>query len=340
MDKKRPQNFKECIHKARKKFQSLYVNNILQLLHTYPLDKKNADGRPFWSLPKRPPKSIDFDPENEVHSTFVGAYACLLAGIYKIDFSKETDYLDADKNPRSKESRKKMATYAAGLEVKPFVPNDEKAKQIQAEVDKATGQQETEEQEKPEGSSLAQDDQQEVEEIQKQIQDVRQRLFGSKKDKVDDETQKKAQLKVEEFEKDEDENFHIDIIYSMANIRAANYSLQYMDWITVKIKAGRIVPALATTTAAIAGLQTIEMLKIIKGIELEKQKNSFLNLAVPSLMMGEPGAPEKFKLTDELSVNLWDRWEFEKATPKTTLLDVIQHIDKIHKSKLEFRDVF
>lgn len=56
----------------------------------------------------------------------------------------------------------------------------------------------------------------------------------------------------------------------MANIRASNYSLQYMDWITVKIKAGRIVPALATTTAAIAGLQTIEMLKIIKGIDLEK----------------------------------------------------------------------
>lgn len=109
----------------------------------------------------------------------------------------------------------------------------------------------------------------------------------------------------------------------MANIRAANYSLQYMDWITVKIKAGRIVPALATTTAAIAGLQTIEMLKIIKGSELEKLKNSFLNLAVPSLMMGEPGGPEKFKLHDELSVTLWDRWEFEKATPKTTLLDVI-----------------
>lgn len=40
----------------------------------------------------------------------------------------------------------------------------------------------------------------------------------------------------------------------MANIRASNYNLDEMDWLTVKIKAGRIVPALATTTAAIAGL--------------------------------------------------------------------------------------
>ena len=61
-------------------------------------------------------------------------------------------------------------------------------------------------------------------------------------------------LKVEEFEKDNDENFHIDFIHSMANVRAANYKLDEMDWITVKIKAGKIVPALATTTAAIAAL--------------------------------------------------------------------------------------
>jgi len=58
----------------------------------------------------------------------------------------------------------------------------------------------------------------------------------------------------EEFEKDEDSNGHIDFIYAMANCRSSNYKLVPMDWITVKLKAGRIVPALATTTAAIAGL--------------------------------------------------------------------------------------
>lgn len=126
----------------------------------------------------------------------------------------------------------------------------------------------------------------------------------------------------------------------MANIRAANYSLTPMDWITVKIKAGRIVPALATTTAAIAGLQTIELLKVLRGSKLEEHRNSFLNLAVPSLMMGEPGAPEKSKLADDLSVDLWTRWEYPKATSKTTLLDVIEHLSTVHNNKLQFRDIF
>ena len=93
----------------------------------------------------------------------------------------------------------------------------------------------------------------------------------------------------EEFEKDEDNNGHIDYIYALANCRAANYSLEHMEWLQVKLKAGRIVAALATTTAAIAGLQTVELVKIIKGEKLENMKSTFLNLAVPYLELAEPG---------------------------------------------------
>lgn len=55
----------------------------------------------------------------------------------------------------------------------------------------------------------------------------------------------------------------MDFIHAFANVRAQNYKLDEMDWITVKIKAGRIVPALATTTAAIAALQTIELIRYL-----------------------------------------------------------------------------
>ena len=149
-----------------------------------------------------------------------------------------------------------------------------------------------------------------------------------------------SQLVVEEFEKDQDGNHHVDFMYAMANVRAQNYGLAHMDWITVKIKAGRIVPALATTTAAIAGLQTIELLKFLKGLPVECHRNAFLNLAVPSLMMGEPGPAQKFKLCDGLSVSLWDRWEYQSASPSTTLADVLQHLaTSYHGGALVAKDI-
>jgi hypothetical protein len=40
-------------------------------------------------------------------------------------------------------------------------------------------------------------------------------------------------------------------------------------------------------------------------------RNAYLNLAVPSLQMSEPGEVKKTKVTDKLTVTLWDRWEIE-----------------------------
>ena len=103
----------------------------------------------------------------------------------------------------------------------------------------------------------------------------------------------------------------------MANLRAINYKLDQMDWISVKLKAGRIVPALATTTACVSGLQTLEICKYLKKVKIDSMRNSYLNLAVPSIQMSEPGEVSKKKLTEKITVNLWDRWEVP-CTKETT----------------------
>jgi len=54
------------------------------LIYTYPLDKKTKEGTLFWTLPKRPPKEIIFDPKNSLHANFIASFAYLWAKIWNI----------------------------------------------------------------------------------------------------------------------------------------------------------------------------------------------------------------------------------------------------------------
>ncbi|KAL8577432.1 hypothetical protein ACOMHN_048067 [Nucella lapillus] len=114
-----------------------------------------------------------------------------------------------------------------------------------------------------------------------------------------------------EFEKDDDSNEHINFIAACSNIRAQMYSIESADRLKVKRIAGRIVPAIATTTAAVSGLVTLELLKVLQQRPLEFLKNAFLNLALPMLLLSEPGACARKVLKEGLSVSVWDKWTIQ-----------------------------
>lgn len=75
---------------------------------------------------------------------------------------------------------------------------------------------------------------------------------------------------------------------------------------------------MATTTALIAGLQTLELVKYFKNAKKVDHRNAFLNLAVPFIQASEPGDVQKTKFTDKLEKTLWDRWDHteKQFTPK------------------------
>ena len=56
------------------------------------------------------------------------------------------------------------------------------------------------------------------------------------------------------FEKDVDDNFHMELISSLANMRARNYAIPEIDKFKAKIIAGKIIPAIATATAVATGI--------------------------------------------------------------------------------------
>ena len=77
------------------------------------------------------------------------------------------------------------------------------------------------------------------------------------------------------------------------NMRARMYSIENAERLKIKRIAGRIVPAIATTTAAVSGLVAMEIFKVVDQLPIEKYKNCFLNLALPLILLSEPGPAEK-----------------------------------------------
>lgn len=115
-----------------------------------------------------------------------------------------------------------------------------------------------------------------------------------KKSLEDFDTGSFGQLEVADFEKDDDSNFHIDFIAASANLRAWNYEIDLASRHKCKMIAGRITPALATTTALITGLVSIELCKLTLGLDKDKMRAANCNLALPvSTSFFEPDDPVK-----------------------------------------------
>ena len=99
-----------------------------------------------------------------------------------------------------------------------------------------------------------------------------------------------------DFEKDDDNNLHMDFIVACSNLRAENYEIPPADrrkskliagsatWSgrgnsytrlfscfrQIKIRfsvflSGKIIPAIATTTSLVTGLDCLELYKVIQG---------------------------------------------------------------------------
>lgn len=64
----------------------------------------------------------------------------------------------------------------------------------------------------------------------------------------------RLQMSPLQFEKDDDRNGHMDFVASASALRARMYSIEPADRLKTKRIAGKIIPAIATATAAVAGL--------------------------------------------------------------------------------------
>ena len=138
-----------------------------------------------------------------------------------------------------------------------------------------------------------------------------------------------------EFEKDDDSNGHIDFITYFANFRASNYSIPEAPRHKIKMIAGKIVPAIATTTAMVVGAVGIEIYKFYLQVPIEQSRNFFSSLAINVFMFSEPAPPKvnKDKEYDEILLGPmvtvpknWDTWARIDIKGGITLQELMNQI--------------
>ncbi len=279
-------NFKNCINMGFKEWHKLYRDSIFQLIRKYPENHKDDDGNLFWSQNKIYPQVREFDVSNSVDLDFVISFSQIWA-----------DMLGIDKNKRYHPSkRNKYEEFIKTLKI----PDETMCSDINHTESKNNSK--------------------------NNIQDpanIIKLLNQIIRDKNIDNLL--INLSVIEFEKDNDSNYHIDFITAGSNKRAFNYKIDAMDRLMTKGLAGKIIPALATTTSLVSGLISLEMYKIFYGQmypeynTLERYRYGAFNLGVQTFGFGESNAAKKVLINGKY----YDIWTKEQLNPEHTIDNLI-----------------
>lgn len=290
----RPANFEDCVTWARLQFQATFVNNIKQLLHNYPLDKKTSSGTPFWSGAKKPPVPVEFDVDDPMHMEFVVSVASMRATVYGLNTPEDVEGV--------------VRRHLPCVNVPVFVPQDG--------VKIAT----TDEEAKNENQPITGMD------IDRQCTQLLDELPSPS-------SLAGFVLQAIDFDKDVDDHMHV--VASCANLRAVNYRIPTADLHTARGIAGKIIPAIATTTAMVTGFICLEIYKLLQKKPLEAYRNFFANLALPIFTTSEPNPPVTTKAMvngEEWKFSAWDRVDI--ADPDMTLEGLQAYMESQYRVEL------
>lgn len=255
---------RHCAAWARQQFEDLFSSNVRKLLAAFPPGHTTSNGMPFWSGPRRCPTPVDFDPACPMHVDFVAAAGRLRASVYGLNHGTTPDAEFAKWAAEAEVGR--WQDGAGGSGVPQMAADDEELKRL-------------EEEKRRKAEQAGADDETVAE---------RRKLESTLPDR-----KMLAGLKLRPVDFDKDTDLHMTLVAAASNLRATNYSIDTADKLRSRLIAGRITPAIATTTAIVVGLIQMELYKLVQGkSRVEDYRMAFVNLSVPFFSVTEPAPCE------------------------------------------------
>jgi len=273
-----------CVRLAHELFISKYNHAMKDLQHQFPKDLM-SNGKPFWGPPKRYPTVLEVDLNDEFVASFLVSVANLLAVAYGIN-PLPVNGIDAQGNdfdtfvPLSSNWRD-LNALATSLPSEPIIWRPSTTK-----IDSG---------EKSEGSE-------ESKSSSTNLQDATNELL-SRLDALASVHTDGLVAQPADFEKDLDLNFHIDFVTAASNLRASNYGIPRATRHKTKMIAGKIIAAIATSTACATALVGVELLKLVQHKDVSNHRDSTCNFAVNQFQMSEPSKANVIKGTGEKRLN-------------------------------------
>ena len=141
--------------------------------------------------------------------------------------------------------------------------------------------------------------------------------------------QQTAALVEIDFDKDLDEEMRV--VNAVSNLRARNYKIPEVNLHDGRKIAGKIIPAISTTTALVSGAICMELFKVLQNKPLDQYLVSFMNLALPFFTSMEPMPPTTTTCIvkgSEWKWTQWDRIDIDCAREQVTVDGLITRLEE------------
>ncbi|XP_031200617.1 ubiquitin-like modifier-activating enzyme 7 isoform X3 [Mastomys coucha] len=359
----RPQTWRDCVVWALGHWQLCFHDSILELLRHSSSDKVLEDGTLFSSGSKKWPHPLHFDPNQDMHFLYILTAANLYARMHGLPGSQSRPalrellkgLLESDPTPQNlfsaelgqeqlKELQETLDDWRKGPPLKPVLfvkvgSQDGVKNWVSGEVRKQGSLRTWVSSRRGCRSSslplhLGRTVWQRREMVATQPQNCTEACqwpTGGHAERC----HCSVDTPVIWAWQDDDSNFHVDFVVAATDLRCQNYGILPVNHARIKQIVGRIIPAIVTSTAVVAGLLGLELYKVVSGHRSRGTfRHSCLHLAENHFMRSAPSAPavQSFR---HLEWTSWDRLKVPAEQPERTLESLLAHLQEEHGLKVE-----